>query len=68
MKIVKLGNLNIFIETLYEINLIKSFDENIEIPEFYDFHEDPKVRDYINKKSIRDQGECAASWAFSTIG
>ena len=46
----------------------KRFDENIQIPELYDFRKDPKVKDYLRKSSIRDQGECAASWAFSTLG
>lgn len=32
---------------------------------FYDFRREP----YFNARSaIRDQGECAASWAFSTVG
>ena len=32
----------------------------------YDFRDDFEVKDYLNP--IRDQGDCAASWAFSTIG
>lgn len=39
-----------------------------DIPEKYDFREDPEVKEFLRKKPIRDQGDCAASWAFSTVG
>ena len=42
--------------------------EDIEVPESYDFRNDADVVDYLRDFPIRDQGECAASWAFSTIG
>ena len=42
--------------------------EHKNIPESYDFREDPEVKEYLRVNPIRDQGDCAASWAFSTIG
>jgi hypothetical protein len=42
-----------------------SFDENDIEQESYDFRED--MTD-IKKLTIRDQGDCGASWAYSTIG
>lgn len=42
--------------------------QDTEIPERYDFRTDPEVKEYLRKNPIRDQGDCAASWAFSTIG
>jgi hypothetical protein len=42
-----------------------SFDENDIEQESYDFRED--MTD-IKKLIIRDQGDCGASWAYSTIG
>ena len=46
----------------------KISDTNKAIPETYDFRKDPEVKDSLRTSPIRDQGECAASWAFSTIG
>jgi hypothetical protein len=43
-------------------------EPNRSIPLSYDFREDIEVKDSIRKRPIRDQGDCAASWAFSTIG
>jgi hypothetical protein len=42
------------------------FDQ--EIPSSYDFREDPDVQQFLRRRPIRDQGECNASWAFSTVG
>jgi hypothetical protein len=38
------------------------------IPEYYDFRQDPNVIEFLRKNPIKDQGDCAASWAYSTIG
>ena len=46
----------------------KISDTNKVIPETYDFRNDQEVSNSLRKNPIRDQGECAASWAFSTIG
>ena len=43
-------------------------EENVVLPQVYDFRQDPDVKDYLRSNSIRDQCECGASWAFSTIG
>jgi hypothetical protein len=37
------------------------------IQESYDFRNEPFMVNNIRKDYIRDQGDCAASWAFSTI-
>ncbi len=39
-----------------------------DIPTSYDFREDDEVKQFLRKHPIRDQGECNASWAFSTVG
>ena len=48
-------------------NFVNNF-KRVEIPQEYDFRKDPVVRDHLRVSPIRDQGDCAASWAFSTIG
>ena len=50
------------------LKFINHEKQNITIPEKYDFREDLEVKAFLRKKPIRDQGDCAASWAFSTIG
>jgi hypothetical protein len=51
-----------------QLNHFDDLIKNAEIPEHYDFRNDPEVKDYLRENPIRDQGDCAASWAFSTIG
>ena len=53
---------------LNPLDYFKISDINKAIPETYDFRFDSEVKDSLRKHPIRDQGECAASWAFSTIG
>ncbi len=50
------------------LNYLDDLIQSAEIPEHYDFRSDPEVKDYLRENPIRDQGDCAASWAFSTIG
>ena len=38
------------------------------IKDFYDYRNEPFMVNNPRKNSIRDQGDCAASWAFSTLG
>ncbi len=49
-------------------NYFKITETHKEMPQSYDFREDPEVKNFLRKNPIRDQGDCAASWAFSTIG
>lgn len=37
------------------------------IKDSYDFRNEPYIQNSQRKNSIRDQGDCAASWAFSTV-
>jgi hypothetical protein len=37
------------------------------IQDRYDFREEPFMVDNVRRDYIRDQGECAASWAFSAL-
>ncbi len=46
----------------------KDARQYFEIRETYDFRNDEDVAGYLREFPIRDQGDCAASWAFSTIG
>jgi hypothetical protein len=39
----------------------------LDIP-YYDFREEKYLTEKRTKRMIRDQGNCGASWAFSTIG
>ncbi len=36
--------------------------------DFYDFRNEHYIVNNPRKNRIKDQGDCAASWAFSTIG
>lgn len=38
------------------------------IKEFYDYRNEPFMVNNPRKNNIRDQGNCGASWAFSTLG
>ena len=38
------------------------------IKDFYDYRNEAFMVNNPRKNSIRDQGDCAASWAFSTLG
>jgi hypothetical protein len=47
---------------------IIQFYDSQDIPQTYNFLKDSDVREYLRENPIRDQGDCAASWAFSTVG
>ena len=65
----KLGTkLNKDYKTKYDSDFNNYDYENDNIPDYYDFREDPNVNKYLKKNPIKDQGDCAASWAYSTIG
>ena len=50
------------------LELFETSESKKSIPIHYDYREDTEVRDFLRSNPIRDQGECGASWAFSTIG
>ena len=55
-------------KAMKQLNYFDDLFQIAEIPAQYDFRSDPEVKGYLRKNPIRDQGDCAASWAFSTIG